>query len=149
MARRDASSQGYALVERELRRAGIQPTAQRIAICSYVLYQADHPCVDEVKSWVDRHFPKISLATVYNTLNMLVEAKLLRAVRLPNSDKVRFDSHVQAHAHFLDEMTGELEDLDAGRVEIGNRLGPEYEVEDIEVLVRGVRRGDVRSGSGG
>ncbi len=130
----------YEQVEQQLVEAGIKPTAQRIAICQYVLQQSDHACVEEIKRWVDAHFPKISLATVYNTLNLLVDAGLLKAVRLPESDKVRYDSNITTHCHFLDEESGELEDLDPGAFKLSSKLGKEYKIRDVQVLLRGVRR---------
>ena len=68
-------------IEERLKKAGVQPTAQRIAICRFVLCQADHPTADQVKAWADKNFPKMSLATVYNTLNLWVEAGLLQELR--------------------------------------------------------------------
>ena len=119
---REREMSDYAEIEQRLRDVGIQPTAQRIAICQYALMQSDHASVEEVKTWVDGHFPKVSLATVYNTLNLLVDAGLLKAIRLPESDKVRYDSNVSTHCHFLDEGSGELEDLDPGQVTIESHL---------------------------
>jgi Fur family iron response transcriptional regulator len=128
-------------IEAQLRAAGIQPTAQRIAICRYVLHQTDHATVEEVKAWVDQHFPKVSLATVYNTLNLLVQAQMLRPIRLPETDKVRFDSNVMAHAHFLDEATGELYDLPAEAVQVRYRLPPEFAATEADIIIRGQYRG--------
>ena len=62
-------------IEDRLSRSGVQPTAQRIAIAQYVLCEAEHPTADDVKAWTDLNFPKLSLATVYNTLNVLVKNK--------------------------------------------------------------------------
>src|SRR5262249_26897232 len=63
-------------IENRLNEHGVQPTAQRIAICRYVLCEADHPTAEDVKKWADANFPKMSLATVYNTLGILVAAGL-------------------------------------------------------------------------
>src|SRR5690349_15640134 len=105
-------------IEKRLVEVGIQPTAQRIAICRYVLCEAHHPTADEVKSWADKNFPKISLATVYNTLGTLVEAKLLKEFRFPHSDKVIYDNNVAKHFHFYDEKTGEIFDVMPDQVEL-------------------------------
>lgn len=131
-------------VEQRLLSRNIQPTAQRIAICRYVLCEADHPTAEDVKRWTDKNFPKLSLATVYNTLGTLVEAGLLREFRFPHSEKVVYDSNVDDHFHFLDEETGKLFDLDKERVDVRAKQGaPEgYRVDTVEVVLRGrkVRR---------
>jgi len=129
-----------AQIESVLRARGIQPTAQRIAIGRYVLCEADHPTAEHVKQWVDENFPKISLATVYNTLRAFVEAGLLREVRLPDRDAVVFDNLTSPHHHFLDEETGTVHDLPLDAVEVKVLVGPEFDVRTATVLVRGTRR---------
>lgn len=127
-------------IESSLQAAGVQPTAQRIAICRFVLCEADHPTADEVKLWADQNFPKISLATVYNTLNTLVEAGLLKELRFPHTDKVVYDNNTARHYHFLDEKTGSIWDLSPDEIEVTPRLKKKFKVNDWDVLVRGVVR---------
>lgn len=126
-------------IEALLKRAGINATAQRIAICRYVLCEADHPTADDVKQWVDQNFPKMSLATVYNTLKILVEGGLLRELRLPHTDCVLYDNNLEAHHHFLDDATGTLYDVPAASVALSPELGAEFKVQAVEVLMRGTR----------
>lgn len=127
-------------IETVLKEAGINPTAQRIAICRFVLCDADHPSAEDVKRWVDLNFPKMSLATVYNTLRILVESGLLRELRLPHSDSVLYDNNLESHHHFLDEETGELIDLDPAAVRIDPALHPGMHLRAVEVLLRGTRK---------
>ena len=134
MRRRDLNAIKQILVE-----AGIRPTAQRIAICQYVLTQADHPTADCIKKWADRNFPTVSMATIYNTLGTLVESGLLKAIKFPHSEKVIYDSNCEAHYHFLDEETGELIDIATDRVEITPKLQAEFEIGAIDVLLKGKR----------
>jgi len=122
-----------------LKRSGINATAQRIAICRFVLCDAEHPSAEDVKLWVDQNFPKMSLATVYNTLRILVDAGLLRELRLPHSDAVLYDNNLSSHFHFLDEETGELLDVDPVDVRLDPVLTQDYQVRAVEVLLRGTR----------
>jgi Fur family iron response transcriptional regulator len=126
-------------IEDVLRRAGIQPTAQRIAIGRYVLCEADHPTAEQVKHWVDQNFPKISLATIYNTLNAFVQAGLLHEVRLPDREAVLFDNNLDHHHHFLDLATGEILDLPPESVKVDIALGAGYDVSRASVVVQGTR----------
>jgi Fur family transcriptional regulator, iron response regulator len=128
-------------IEAKLAAAGVNPTAQRIAICRYVLCEADHPTAEQVKEWADRNFPKLSLATVYNTLGTLVQAGLLKELRLPHSESVIYDDNVGTHYHFLDERTGELIDVPPEAVEVTPRLQKKFKVKDVEVLIRGTLQG--------
>ncbi len=126
-------------IVQRLRAAGVQPTAQRIVICRYVLCQADHPSAEDVKAWADRNFPKMSLATVYNTLKTLVEVKLLRELKLPHTSKVIYDRNVSEHHHFLDEETGRLIDLDPRQVEVKPKLQSGFIVKEVQVVLKGRR----------
>ena len=127
-------------IEAKLVAANIQPTAQRIAICQFVLCSADHPTAEQVKAWADKNFPKLSLATVYNTLKTLVEAELLKEFRFPHSEKVVYDSNLEEHYHFLDENTGELFDIDPQLVSLSPKLGKDFKVSSVEVVFRGKRK---------
>jgi Fur family iron response transcriptional regulator len=126
-------------IEGLLLKAGVNPTAQRLAICKYVLCEADHPTAEQVKEWADRNFPKLSLATVYNTLKTLVEAGLLKELKFPHLDKSIYDNHVHNHYHFLEETTGELIDLDPQDIKVSHQLKETFQVNEINLLIRGKR----------
>ena len=128
------------LIAEKLESAGVVPTAQRIAIYRYLLCEANHPTAEEIKAWADKNFPKLSLATVYNTLNTLTEAKLLKEVKLPHQAKSLYDSNIASHHHFLDEDSGELFDIAPECVEVTPTLTKEFQVHDIQVLMKGKRR---------
>lgn len=123
-----------------LKTAGINATAQRIAVGRYVLLEADHPTADEVKAAVDQVFPKISMATVYNTLHTLEKVGILRAVKLPHTGRVVYDSNMEPHYHMIDETTGALTDLKADRVKLKHELDREYDIHDVEIFFRGVKK---------
>ncbi len=123
-----------------LEAAGIQPTAQRIAVFQYVTCEGDHPTAQEVKTWIDKHFPKMSLATVYNTLRIFVKANLVREFKLPHTSKVIYDCNVEEHHHFFDENTGKLIDLDPKTIRLNPALTRKYRIGETHVLLKGTRR---------
>ena len=125
-----------------LEAAEVQPTAQRIAVFQYVMREGDHPTAEAVKAWMDEHFPKMSLATIYNTLRILVKAKLIREFKLPHTDKVVYDCNIKEHHHFLDEDTGKLIDLDSETIKLSPRLKRTYRITETHVLLRGTRRSE-------
>jgi Fur family iron response transcriptional regulator len=124
-------------IEEMLRKAGLQPTAQRIAICRYIFCEADHPTAEDVKKWADKRLPKISLATVYNTLSKLAEAGLLKELKLSHSDSVVYDVNTERHFHFLDERTGRLFDVGEDELGLELKLKGGLKARAIEVLIRG------------
>src|SRR5579872_5087017 len=127
-------------VVRILEEHGIQPSAQRVAVAEFVLRTSEHPSADKVWAGVRKTFPMISRATVYNTLNLLVEKGLLRELHLA-PDSVLFDPNLGRHHHFIDEDTGRIYDLPWSQAEVHNiKPPPGFEVHDFQVVIRGRRR---------
>ncbi len=126
-------------IESHLKDAGVAPTAQRIAICRYVLCEADHPTAEQVKVWVDKNFPMMSMATVYNTLGTLVKAGLLQELKLPHIESAVYDSNIDRHFHFVDEKSGQVIDLDPSKVKVSLNLGEGYEIRQTDVVIRGTK----------
>jgi Fur family iron response transcriptional regulator len=128
-----------ALADR-LRAAGVQPSAQRLAIAEHVLHTDRHPSADEVLAAVRRRLPTLSRATVYNTLNLFVQKGLLRQLVLAEGRTV-FDPKTGRHHHFIDEATGRIHDVpwEALRVSHVDRLAG-LEVREYQVVLRGRRR---------
>jgi Fur family peroxide stress response transcriptional regulator len=92
-----------------LQGAGLRLTPQRLAIAREVLVQ-DHPTAAEVYEAVRVRFPTMGLATVYATLNVMVERGLLRPLAFETA--VRFDSNVTPHANLICTACGRITDYD-------------------------------------
>jgi Fe2+ or Zn2+ uptake regulation protein len=118
---------------------GIQPSAQRVAVAELVLRTDRHPTAEEVLRGLRGRAPRISRATVYNTLNLLVERGLLRALTL-DEGRIVFDPMMAPHHHLVDDETGAIHDLpwEAFRVERAAALS-QYEIRELQVVARGRR----------
>ncbi len=123
-----------------LRAHGIQPSAQRVAVAEYVLHTEEHPSADVVYQRVRGKIAVLSRATVYNTLNLLVEKGLLRQLALSEGNVV-FDPRTEAHHHFIDETSGQIHDIawSALRVSSVDALAG-YDVREYQVVMRGRKR---------
>src|SRR5437868_12206980 len=131
-----------------LRSHGIQPSAQRLAVATYVLDTDEHPSAEEVLRRAKAHLPMISRATVYNTLNLFSAKGLVRELVLAEG-RIVFDCNLEHHHHFIDDATGTIHDVpwDALRVSKVERLAG-YEVKEYMVVMRGTRahaRGNKRA----
>jgi Fur family transcriptional regulator, iron response regulator len=123
-----------------LRAKGIQPTPQRIAVAESLLGAKTHPSADQVWEAVQKVCPTVSRATVYNTLNLLVEKGLARAQVLREGTVV-FDPHVEAHHHFIDEESGKIYDIPWESVKVsGQDKLSGYEIHEYQVILRGKRK---------
>lgn len=94
----------------ELRRHNLRLTPQREAIYCYLRQATGHPRAEDVFAAVRSEHPSLSLATVYNTLNLLVSEGLAR--RLLSGESVsRFDGTVEEHDHVVCERCGRVADF--------------------------------------
>jgi Fe2+ or Zn2+ uptake regulation protein len=123
-----------------LREHGVQPTAQRVAVAEYVLTTDEHPSAEHVYARVRARFPLLSRATVYNTLNLFVEKRLLRQLTLAEG-RVVFDPNLERHHHFIDEATGAIHDVPwpaLSVTQVDELL--DFDVREYQVVMRGQRR---------
>lgn len=120
-----------------LRRHDINPTHQRIEIAYALFSRGEHLSADQILALVNERNAETSKATVYNTLNLFLQKKLVREV-IVDPSKVFYDPNTEPHHHFYNIDTGNLTDIDAADIAItGLPPLPEGVVaEGIDVIVR-------------
>jgi Fur family iron response transcriptional regulator len=120
-----------------LRRHDINPTHQRIEIAHALFSQGAHLSADQIMTRVNDRHSATSKATVYNTLNLFVEKKLVREV-IVDPNKVFYDPNTEPHYHLYNIDTGELADIDAADITISDlpRLPADLVTEGVDVIVR-------------
>ena len=126
-------------IEGRLRGAAMKLTPQRFAVLEYLTQVAGHATADEISAALNRRFPQASRATVYNNLNALRDAGLVREVRL-GGGVARYESNIEAHHHFVCRECGRLEDVPPESYDPPppRRLEGGHRVESCEVVLRGV-----------
>ncbi len=132
------TEQPATLAER-LAHSGLRNTPQREVIYRALLEKRDHPTADEVYSRVRAEMPSISLATVYNCLETLVQCDLVRQVNFERGP-TRYCPNLRPHAHFHDEVTGSTHDIDLpGELleRIRALLPAGYSAKSIEITFHG------------
>lgn len=123
----------------KLAHSGLRNTPQREVVYSALLTRRDHPTADEVHARVRAELPTISLATVYNCLETLVQCDLVRAVNFERGP-TRYCPNLQPHAHFHDEATGATFDIDLppGLIDqVKSVLPSGYNADAVEIIFRG------------
>lgn len=124
-------------VEALLRQAGIHPTRQRLAIAQVMLSQPVHCTADEILQQARSLLPRLSRATVYNSLPLFVEKGLLRALRM-DTERTIYDSRTDVHSHLYHEDTGQLQDLPTQMLPHMPcpQMPPNLELVGLDVIVR-------------
>jgi Fur family iron response transcriptional regulator len=120
-----------------LRRHDINPTHQRIEIAHALFTRGEHLSADQVLAIVNEKHSETSKATVYNTLNLFLQKKLVREV-IVDPSKVFYDPNTEPHHHFYNVDTGELADIDAGKIEVSGLpdLPSGMVTEGVDIIVR-------------
>ncbi|MGI6644046.1 MAG: transcriptional repressor [Bacillota bacterium] len=88
----DTSSR-FSPVRKRLVGAGIRCSYPRILVLDYLLTNKTHPTADEIYCSISKVIPTLSKTTVYNTLNLLVNASLAREVTIEGHE-TRYDGTV-------------------------------------------------------
>jgi Fur family peroxide stress response transcriptional regulator len=95
----------------ELKKAGYRITKHRQGIISFVAERQDHPSVRQVFDEMKSYDPGISLATVYNTLNMLVKINILKEIDFEDSEN-RYDTNLDSHLNLVCTICGSIVDYE-------------------------------------
>jgi Fur family transcriptional regulator, iron response regulator len=122
----------------KLRAAGLRPTRQRLSLAELLFATGDrHITAEELHAEAIQAQVRVSLATVYNTLNQFTAAGLLREVAI-EGDRTHFDTNTSNHFHYYLESEGRLMDIDAEglRVEGLPSLPEGTGIDRIDVIVR-------------
>lgn len=91
---------------------GIKPTYQRLKILEYLYKHTDeHPTVEMIYEALGREIPAISTATIYNSLNVLLEKGLVCAMTITGKE-IRYNVIMSSHHHFLCKKCGKIINID-------------------------------------
>ncbi|MDG1356869.1 MAG: transcriptional repressor [Akkermansiaceae bacterium] len=89
---------------------GLRMTRQRREVYDVLMSLRDHPTASEVYERAKANMPGISLATVYNCLEALVDHGAVRQVHFERESS-RYCPNLTAHGHFQDEQSGTVIDV--------------------------------------
>ena len=121
-----------------LQKFGVRPTRQRLDL-SALLFDGQHKHVtaEELLSVARAKKIRVSLATIYNSLNHFVKVGMLQETSM-GEGKTYFDTNTEPHHHFFDEQTGRLWDIPAAavRVDYPAQAPDGLTVDRVEVTIR-------------
>ncbi len=122
-----------------LAKTGLRTTPQRRHVYYVLLETRDHPTADEVFLRAKHEMPEISLATVYNCLDTLVQCGLVRQVVHERGAK-RYCSNMMEHHHFYCDDCGGTYDIkpDPAIASPHVELPPGFSVRHFEIVFQGL-----------
>ncbi len=94
----------------QLNNHNLRPTEARRLVLALLMENNDHPNTDQIiRSLYDKGF-KVSIATLYQNLEKLVEVGLLIRIKGPDG-VMRFDANIQPHHHLICDICGKMTDI--------------------------------------
>lgn len=121
-----------------LRGAGLRPTRQRLGLARLLFESGDrHVTAEQLQAEATAASLRVSLATIYNTLNQFTEVGLLREVVVEHG-RSYFDTNATDHHHFFHEERGELQDIAGDSITVGSVPVPPAgtEIDRVDIIVR-------------
>ncbi|HCR37001.1 MAG TPA: transcriptional repressor [Opitutae bacterium] len=128
-------------LEDALKQLNLRPTQQREHVFAVLLSERDHPTADEVYVRAKKSMPSISLATVYNCLEILVSCKLVKQVNF-DREPTRYCPNLAEHAHFHCNDSHRVYDVDLPQDLLNSLksvLPKGYEASKVELSFHGTR----------
>ena len=124
----------------KLRGSGLRPTKQRILIAKNLFdtNKTFHFTVETLNKKINKSGDeKISLATIYNTVEAFNDAGYLKEI-LTSKNKRYYDTNIKSHHHFYDETSKELTDINYNQVKLSKVPIPPKgkKIKNLEVVIR-------------
>ncbi len=134
----DSTGRPYSKAFEILRNAGLRPTRQRLGLARLLFDNGDrHVTAEQLQAESAAANMRVSLATIYNTLNQFSQVGLLREV-VVEPGRSYFDTNTSDHHHFFHEETAQLQDIAGDAISVGAIPRPPEgtSVDRIDIIVR-------------
>lgn len=129
-------------LKKKITEAGLRITPQRIAVLNVFQEIGGHPTADEIIHSIQKHYPNISIGTIYNILDAFVRLKIITKV-ISRDNINRYDAVFSHHHHLYAEKNGRIEDYNDKVLSkaIDNHLKnihiPNFEINGFELQITG------------
>ena len=124
----------------KLRSSNLRPTKQRLKICQFLFDREKtfHFTVESLNKKINKNKDtKLSLATIYNTVEAFTNAGYLKEI-LTSKNKSYYDTNIKSHHHFYDEESKELTDIKYNQIKLSKVPIPPKgkKIKNLEVVIR-------------
>jgi Fur family peroxide stress response transcriptional regulator len=101
------------LLQKGLREQGYKLTSQRLAIISLLSKDMTHPGAADILKKIRKRLPRVSMSTVYYTIDILKREGLIQELEFYDRDN-RYDINMANHINLVCKKCGRIEDLHGG-----------------------------------
>lgn len=115
----------------------IRPSHQRIKVMEFLLKNKIHPTVDYIYNELHEEIPTLSKTTVYNTLNLFVDANLVKTISIEGNE-ARYDIVTEDHAHFKCLKCNKIYDFPIDTDGIVSKELNDFKISEMDVFFKGI-----------
>ena len=98
-------------ITNKLKNNNIRLSHQRLKVLEYLHRNRIHPTVEQIYNGLLDDIPTLSKTTIYNTLNTLIEAGLVKIINIEDNE-ARYDIITDEHGHFKCKNCGNIYDFE-------------------------------------
>ncbi|HZJ83573.1 MAG TPA: transcriptional repressor [Clostridia bacterium] len=129
-------TQIYENLGQELLDRQIKPSYHRMKVLEYLKSNREHPTVDQIFRELQKGLPTLSKATIYNTLNLFIDKRIVRAISIEDNE-VRYDIILDNHGHFKCESCGDIYDFHINIDDFQSKELKDFLIKDKNVYFKG------------
>ena len=127
------------VTDNQLQVPGLRMTKQRKEVYRALMENQDHPSASELFDYMQNSEHPMSLATVYNCLEALVEHGAVKQVNV-DREPTRYCQNSTPHGHFHDQTTGTIHDIsfkEGAKLTDLLDLPQGTEISNLEITLKG------------
>jgi len=122
-------------VER-LKKKGVVLTIQRLAVLEFLHNTSSHPTAEAIHRGLVEKYPMLSLATVYNTLEMLKQVGEIQELNIGNTK--HFDLNSEPHHHYYCRLCERILDVEISCPVAKSGWVDNHKIEGVQAVFYGI-----------
>ncbi len=116
---------------KSLREKNKKVTPQRLAVFESLRTRKDHPNVEDIYQDVKLTYPTISLSTIYQILDLMLDLGRVTKIKTVNRDS-RYETDTSPHINAICPICGEIEDYQTETINaFWNQIKKEFDFDPI------------------
>lgn len=132
-------------LSKELKNRNIRLSHQRVKVLEYMTNHRIHPTVDQIYIDLQKEVPTLSKTTIYNTLDTLIEAQLVKVITIEDNE-TRYDIITENHGHFKCESCGTIYDFEIKTDSLSTQDLNDFKINNRDVYFKGICPSCIKQG---
>lgn len=122
---------------KELKNKNIRLSHHRLKVLEFLNDNRIHPTVDQIYTELHKELPTLSKTTVYNSLNALIDAGLVKVITIEDNE-TRYDIVTDNHGHFKCESCGKIYDFEINLSSFQSKDLNNFKINNKDIYFKGI-----------